>query len=382
MFRPSFQSAFALLLSLPLSSFAAPTCQDILVPVTAQSQAHEIILPPNLDGNPNAINDLLNSAAGMVTGLFPLVPITGSYNISAKYCEPENPDPAHADTIQLLVHGATYTKTYWTGLDLPENVAEQYSWIDYASKKGYPTLSIDRPGAGDSTHPDPILELQTNMEAEVMHEIIQKLRNGDIQGKAFSEIIYVGHSLGSCIGSILVQNHPSDVDALVLTGFSTTFLENMPTVLGLAFTPAALHDPERFGDLPLPYLTRGSRAGQRHAFYGLNGTFDPGVEGYDYDTASTITLSELLTVFRGFEPANGFAGAVKLITGEIDTCFCRNGKCSGGPDGELEMVRSLFPDAADFSTTIINRTGHCLNTHYTAEETFQSAHDFFEENGF
>lgn len=382
MVRSSFRSAVSLLLGLPLFSLAAPTCQDIVLNVTAHSQARDIILPPNLVGDPNAINDLVNNVGGLVTSLYPLVPVGGTYEISAKYCEPENPDPSRSNTIQFLVHGATYTKTYWTGLGLPEDEAEQYSWIDYASKKGYPTLSIDRLGAGASTHPDPTLEVQSNLEAEVMHEIILQLRNGEIQDKAFSDIIYVGHSLGSCIGAILVQNHPADVDALVLTGWSTTFLENMGTVLGLTFTPAVLHDPERFSDMPLLYLTRGSQAGHRKAFYGLEGSYDPEVENYDFETASTLTLPELLTVFGGFQPSNGFGGVVKLISGEIDTCFCHQGKCTKGPDGELAKAGNVWPNAAAFSYSVIERTGHCLNTHFTAEKTFEAAHDFYAENGF
>lgn len=381
MVRPSFRSALSLLLSLPLFSSAAPTCTDLLLSVTAHSQVREIILPPNLIGDPNAINDLINSVGGIAVTLYPLVPAGGTYDISAKYCEPEIAD-SRSETIQVLVHGATYTKTYWSGLGLPEDEAEQYSWIDYASKKGYPTLSIDLLGTGGSSHPDPNFEVQDNLEAEVIHEIILKLRNGEIQNKSFSEIIYVGHSLGSGIGVVLSQNHPADIDALILTGWSTTFIENTPTVLGMMYTPAALVDPKRFGDLGLTYLTRGSKPGARHGFYGLDGSFDPEVETHDFETASTMTVAELVTVFRGFEASNGYGGAVKVINGEEDKCFCEGGHCSDGPNGACALAANMFPSASTYSYSIIPRTGHCLNVHYTAEQSFQAAHDFLEENGF
>lgn len=41
----------------------------------------------------------------------------------------------------------------------------EYSWVDYASQEGYPTLAIDRLGNGNSSHPNGITEVQCPAQA-------------------------------------------------------------------------------------------------------------------------------------------------------------------------------------------------------------------------
>src|SRR5262249_18720030 len=53
------------------------------------------------------------------------------------------------DTVQLLVHGATYNHLYW---DFPYQRAH-YSYVHFATAAGYATFSVDRIGAGQSSHP-------------------------------------------------------------------------------------------------------------------------------------------------------------------------------------------------------------------------------------
>ncbi|KAK2759121.1 hypothetical protein FQN54_003220 [Arachnomyces sp. PD_36] len=384
-FQPALQ--LALLLPLSLVSSAAPTCSDVVIPVTAKAEVHDISLPGNVLEDPTDVQNLLNSLLGIVDTLYPAIPVEGTYDISARYCEPENKVPEHSDTIQLLVHGATYTNTYWSGLGLPEDEAQQYSWVDYASKQGYATLSIDRLGAGYSSRPDPLLEVQTNMEAEVMHEIILQLRGeteNTISNRSFSKIVYVGHSLGAFIGRILTQTHPSDVDGLILTGQSNTLLQNAPVLLGLMLSPAPIMAPDQFGGLSPLYLTRGSESGHRKAFYGLEGTFDPAFAAHDFETKNTVTVGEMATLFRGFLSSDDYAGFVHVINGEIDTLLCEGpgGVCSDGVEGSTAKVEESYPNVKGFSYDVIAETGHCLNLHYTAEKTFKAAHEFLNETGF
>lgn len=91
--------------------------------------------------------------------------------------------------------------------------------------QGYPTLAIDRLGCGNSSHPDPILVVQTPAEVEVIHQIILKARARTISpaGRAFNKVILAGHSYGSIVGNALNVEYPNDVDATILTGFSSTY---------------------------------------------------------------------------------------------------------------------------------------------------------------
>lgn len=69
---------------------------------------------------------------------------TNSYNLSAKICVPkaEKNLPTPSDTIQLLVHGATFNKVMW---DFPYR-SETYSWTKKMNEAGYPTIAVDLVG--------------------------------------------------------------------------------------------------------------------------------------------------------------------------------------------------------------------------------------------
>ena len=75
--------------------------------------------------------------------------------------------------------GVTENNLYWFGLGYPNGYdGNEYSTVDYASKQGYPTLAIDRIGVGNSTHPDPILQQQVNLEEAVSHQLVTMLKAG------------------------------------------------------------------------------------------------------------------------------------------------------------------------------------------------------------
>src|ERR1700753_1458448 len=57
--------------------------------------------------------------------------------------------PPHARTLQILIHGFTYNRSYW---DSPFE-GDTYSYVRRAVNTGYATLAIDQLGAGTSSHP-------------------------------------------------------------------------------------------------------------------------------------------------------------------------------------------------------------------------------------
>jgi len=71
------------------SSLISPmTCTEISIPVTISAQ--NLVIPGNDDGS------------------YSTTPVEGTYNISARYCEPLLKIHKHA--LQVLVHGITYTR--------------------------------------------------------------------------------------------------------------------------------------------------------------------------------------------------------------------------------------------------------------------------------
>ncbi|KAK2810702.1 hypothetical protein FQN50_002745 [Emmonsiellopsis sp. PD_5] len=363
-------------LILPLAH-AAPGCSEISLAVTASSHAHDIVLPDLDLSDPNLVDSLVNGLVGDVGRLWPLVPVGGTYNISATFCEPEEYNEANA--VQLLAHGATYNKLYWSGLGLPEDEAEPYDWTRFATDRGYAVLAIDRLGSGNSSHPDPLLEVQASLEAEVLHQIVLQLRNGEL-GKKFSKVAYVGHSMGSLIGMRATQLHPQDFDAVILTGWSANFVENFPKILVGVLLPAALGLPNRFAAFNPLYLVLSIQQFVRQAFYGPDGTFDPAIEQYNWDNRDAVGLGELVSILAGTTETT-YAGPVHIIDGELDAAFCTsNGKCAPGRNTAPGNTAPLFPNAKKFTYDLIPNTGHCLNLHLNAHETFTAAHDFLHEN--
>lgn len=197
------------------------------------------------------------------------LPGIGDARIYGQLCVPDG--GSKADTVQLLVHGGTYDHNYF---DWPQDPA-RYSYVDKALKAGYATFNVDRLGDGDSSHPPGALDTFGN-GAEAMHQVIGKLRHGEIGGHAFSRVVWVGHSMGSLTAWFEAQRY-HDVDAFVLTGIlhnvKTTFASKLvnlvyPAMLDGKFRGKIL-DPGYTTSLPgtrgdtFYYRPRGRPGGHR-----------------------------------------------------------------------------------------------------------------------
>ncbi|KAG4431365.1 hypothetical protein IFR05_013146 [Cadophora sp. M221] len=365
-------SLIHLIASTPLTT--GPTCTKLSIPVSIKAQNTRF----PVDFTTTSLLSVVGALGAVVFDSL----ITDSYTIVGTYCEPEVLVEGRRGTVQVLVHGATYTRGYWTG----DGYNERYSWVAAASKAGYPTLAIDRLGNGESDHPDPILAVQYPVEVETIHQIIVKLRAGTLppplNGRKFTKVIYVGHSYGSIIGNALATTHPQDTDTLLLTGTAVVL-------------PASLTLP-RFKSLPLGYLTISSQPGFRGLFFASPGTYDPALFDYDFANRGTITAGEAATLAFGVNTASGYTGKVFVVTGERDAIFCNvlglnivlggvlgtQSECGDARTGYLGRSRSLFPKASVFDAFVVPEAGHCWQLHYTAEKAFGTVHEWLGKQGF
>lgn len=179
-----------------------PSCTDFIIPVTASASTQKFVAPTlnllNIGSTVSSLISTVSFVAGKVLATAGTVTTSGTYQISMRYCVPAVNVPSRANTIQYLQHAITMDKDYWAGLTYPMGyMGDEYSWIQYASEQGYPTLSVDNLGSGQSQHPDPILEVQQTLQVAIIHQIIQMLRQGTIpnsclKGHKFSKVIYVG----------------------------------------------------------------------------------------------------------------------------------------------------------------------------------------------
>ena len=266
----------------------------------------------------------------------------------------------------------------------------KYSWVDYASKQGYATLSYDRICNGKSTHLEGLIECQTPLNAEVLKQLILQAKAGVLGGRKFTTVIPVGHSEGSIIQQSMVQASPNVVDIIIQTGFSNKVINFVPGAVAIdAFTPAILVKPS-LGIIDPAYLMINSASGFQTSFY--YGQFLTAVSGFDYAGRGTFTVGELATGLLTEAPAQDYAGAVYVLNGAEDAVFCTQDPLGplSGPSGHCDLASdpytagtvAYYPNAKSFDYYNVAETGHCINTHENAQDAYAAVHSYLSSLGY
>lgn len=235
---------------------------------------------------------------------------------------------------------------YW---DLPFN-DYNYSYLDVATDKyKYCTLSFDRLGVGNSSHGEPLNEIQAFIEIEATAKLTQMLRMGTFPGvnHTFSKVVHVGHSFGSAQTYSLANKYPNITDGIILTGFSMNSSFVPFFAAGANFQLANLNQPLRFSNvtgteiqtllgmyaepltdylagvdfssvappqnLPNGYIISSDAETNKYLFF-MAPYFDPAILQFAEKTKQPVTLGELLSL--GSVPMmSNYAGPVMVITG-------------------------------------------------------------------
>jgi pimeloyl-ACP methyl ester carboxylesterase len=291
---------------------------------------------------------------------------TTIYNVFGVLCARGS---LHDKTIQIALHGATYSHLYW---DWPYQPA-LYSYVRIATEAGYAVLNIDRIGVGRSDHPSPDA-ITIDANAYVVHQIVQALRGGDRVVPGFGRtraerVALVGHSLGSVIAIDEAATY-GDVDGVALTGVSHTVTSHLGDV---SFYPANL-DPRFAGqNLPDDYFT--TTPGTRGIFYQAP-FFDPNVLAVDEQNKETVTLAELNTAVPALSLSTGIHVPVLIAVGDLDQAFCNEPSCSAS--GSLGAEAGFFAPDACLETRVIPFSGHVVNLHFSAPFTFFTLLDWMD----
>lgn len=112
----------------------------------------------------NSLGDLLQN----LTDSLPQILATGTQTLAGTFCQP-NVTNANNGKLQVLYGSITCNRDVWSAQGGPAfgfapYRPDLYSWVDYATAQGYPTLALDRLGNGKSSHPDPLLVVQAPYE--------------------------------------------------------------------------------------------------------------------------------------------------------------------------------------------------------------------------
>lgn len=269
--------------------------------------------------------------------------------------------PPNATTLQVLIHGWTYNRSYFDVGVQPE----RYSYARAANKAGYATLAIDRMGAGASLHP---LSVFGTVQADIrtVHEVVQAARRGAF-GTPFGKVVTVGHSLGS----IIAQGEAGiyrDVDAVITTGFSSAINQLNSFILIAGHGHPATADP-RFARSKLDPLYLTSIPGTRVMFTNPANT-DPALHAYDEAALKdTNSLVEGATLF-GYPFTNAISRItvpVLAVTGTKDPFFCglNSADCTSSAT-LLAHERTFYTAGNVVEAFAVPNTGHNVQLERTA----------------
>lgn len=293
--------------------------------------------------------------------------------------------------VLVLVHGITYGTWYWDSPYEPEN----YSVVNDLVDHGYATLNIDRIGEGRSGHPLSAL-VTPDTNAESVHQLITKLRKGEIGETAFKKVGLVGHSYGSITSYLETAKH-NDADVVIGTGYANRFKLDQGGLLFSGLIPAALQD--KFPDAPWKldpgYLSfrPGARANSPF-FYKPN--LDPAILTLDEELQSPVTATELgLFVLRDYDGTHkNIKTPTFLVMGEHDSFFCGTGNRECATDAsqeatpqELEAASARmtryeepgFSPQACLRTAVIPDAGHNMNFHRNSDQVSAQIAYFADE---
>lgn len=275
-------------------------------------------------------------------------------------CTPNGSDP---NTVQLLVHGATYNSSYWSWQQDPS----YYSYVWRALAAGYATFAVDRLGAGQSSRP---VSTQVTFDAQsaALHNAVQALKSGRF-GKHYQAVIAVGHSFGSAELAGEVAKY-ADVDAVIFTGSGHKVSKVTSDETATDFAPAASMLP-RFKDLDPGYITTKDTSSRVNVLYDKK-TSDEGVINFDHNERDTVSATEMAT-----RPPSLAALTLKinvpvlLIDGIHDTHYCNGATpqydlddCSSAA-GLYDSEKSNYQHC--FAAAVVD-SGHDLTTERAAPQ--------------
>src|SRR5205814_5434408 len=113
-----------------------------------------------------------------------------------------------------------------------------YDYAAEMAKQGHVSLTLDELGYGASGHPANGNETCEGAEADITHQIIQKLRHGlytlgEYPGIEFSKVVLAGHDVGGAVAEIEAYSY-AVIDGLSLISFAdqvfTPYITGPPSI--------------------------------------------------------------------------------------------------------------------------------------------------------
>ena len=140
------------------------------------------------------------------------------------------------------------------------------------------------------------------------------------------KVALVGHSYGAYL-SAASANH-SNVDSVVLTGFSGFFDHFAPFVAGAGLRVAKMHDPHRWGSLNSTFLTSSDLFAETYVYF-KEPYFEHRIAKWTHEVASEpFAVGELISLLASYNNFHNITAPVLVLQGQYDVSAC-GGNCVG-----------------------------------------------------
>lgn len=307
------------------------------------------------------------AAAPICTDQQVAVAVPAHVELAGSLCIPAD----GAKTVQLLVAGGTYNRSYW--------MWPGRSYAAAAINAGFATFAIDRLNTGASSHIDPTTANFT-ANAEGLHQTINWLRTRH----GFTTVVLVGHSIGSYTVLRHTDRYPRDADAVILSGISDWVQPRAvdASLTGGSILPATLSGVEALrhrspGDLVIQVELR---ARMFHA-----PDTDAAIVAADNASMDSFPVGEITDALADFtaptKATHKVAVPVLLAIGGAEALFhCAPDVPCGDAAAWVANERPLFPHTPVLDGYILPNAGHCLNLANDANAWFTAAQKWVEAN--
>ncbi|KAF2172223.1 hypothetical protein M409DRAFT_62983 [Zasmidium cellare ATCC 36951] len=344
-----------------------------LVPLEISAINTDVLLP-NLSNQwqiSQTIQDIALSTPDQMRALLgdPLH-INDTFKIECVLCAA----PGHTSnesTVHIMSPGMGFQKHYWdTG---------NYSYVNNFLKTGYVTFAYSRLGVGNSDHPNPLQTVQAPVEIEILHALIDALRNGQLSSKRFSSIVGIGHGYGAAIQLGVNRKYPNDLNASIITGLADRLHHSGLALLGTAPAVASENAPANFSNDPMGYLVQNDAVSLAQSL--LRWPFESGILGDVLNNRGEFTIGQILTYAGSIAPAPRYDRPVDVVLGSHDYIACGN-SCDQLFDRAALSLAKLFPAAANGSQSlVVPNAGHLINLQYTSSIMYEQIAQFLRSHG-
>jgi hypothetical protein len=120
--------------------------------------------------------------------------------------------------------------------------------------------------------------------------------------------------------------------------------------------------------------------------YSYPGDFSPGLLTYDETLPHIFATGEVAAEAPLESSPSNFTGPIFVLTGRYDQIACGVGNFSAEvvecSPSEIENMKEFFPKAKGFKAYVPDHTGHNLDAHFSAGESFGVVMQWLNDVGF